>query len=182
MSMQYVPAADLAGETAGEIVPMYPEPEAGVEERSWDAFWAEVKGSATTTIRGVEIRIPTGLTLGAKRQLEQRSMEGGVEAWAPIAVELFRAADQSVIPDLWERWRTAGMELDELETLVAWGMSHGKGHPISFAEAHEAQQVVASMGKGPMPTTRTASSDATGGPSKPRSARRTASKRTPSPA
>lgn len=163
------------------VVPMFDEPEAapGGDHASWDAYWAEVKGTATTTIRGVGVRVPTGLTLGTQRLHEELAGVGGVEGFAPIAAEIFRAPDGARINDLWERWNAAGMELDELQTVVLWGMSHAKGTPISFAEAHRLAREAAE-GKAP-DRRRTSSSGGTGGRSKPAS-RRTASRPKPSPA
>lgn len=163
------------------VVPMFDEPDtgaAGGEHATWDAFWAEVKGTATTTIRGVVVRVPTGLTLGTQRRYEQVADAGGVDGFAPIAAELFRAPDGARIAGLWERWDAAGMELDELQVVVAWGMSHAKGTPISFADAHKLAREAAAGKAARRPTS---SSAGTGGRSKPAS-RRTASQRTPSPA
>lgn len=163
------------------VVPMFDEPDtgsAGGEHATWDAFWAEVKGTKKTTIRGVEVRVPTGLTLGTQHRYELVVDTGGVHGFAPIAVELFRAPSGARIEDLWERWDAAGMELDELHTVVAWGMSHAKGTPITFAEAHRRAQEAKAGKAARRPTS---SSAATGGRSKPAS-RRTASQRTPSPA
>lgn len=166
---------------AGNLVPLHPEPvPVAGENASWDAFWAEKVGAKTTVIRGIEILIPTGITIAAQRELEERARGAGVDGWAPIAVGLFRAPDGTAIPDLWERWKAAGMVLPELRVLVTWGMSNGKGVPISFDEAYriETQLSEDDEGKAEEPTeapTRKPSRAATGGRSKRASARRTAS-------
>lgn len=103
-------------------------------ERSWDAFWRERKGNRVTTIRGVVVRIPTGMTLAYQQSIEER-LAAGTRALAPLAMDLLRAPDGTAIPDLWDQWRDAGMEIEELEAVVLWATRHAGGDPITFAEA-----------------------------------------------
>jgi len=163
-------------EPAGKLVPMFEQPQQPAPDAtSWDEYWRQVKGEATQTIRGVVVRVPTGITLGTQQHLETLADATGVAGFEPVASELFRAPDGSLIPDLWQRWCDAGMELDELTAVVAWGMAHAKGHPISLAEAaREAKEAAA--GKDRAAGTKR-SSGGTGGRSKPGSPR-TASPRT----
>jgi hypothetical protein len=167
-----------AAAPVGRLVPVVdePEPATQAEDRSWDAFWAEVQGSKTTTIRGVEVRVPTGMTLGASREMAAREDGHGVATWAPIATELFRAPDGTVIPDLWPRWTAAGMDLPELEVVMTWGLAHSHGNPITFAEAYQDRQD-AKAGKA-QPAERKPSSAATGGRSKQASQRTASSRKT----
>lgn len=174
-------------EPVGKLVPMYPEPDEDPGEQSWDAFWAERHPTKTTVIRGVEVRVPTGLTLAYRERSRKRLQQQGEDAFAPLAIELLRAPDGSPIPDLWHRWRDAGMEVDELEVVVAWAIAHGVGEPITFAEAADAVEAALAAqraeveaggeGKARKASTRTRSSGGTGGPSKPVSGRSTASSR-----
>lgn len=154
-------------------------------EQSWDAFWAERKPTRTETIRGVQIRVPTGLTLAYREESRRRLNETGAAGFAPLAVELFRAPDGTRIPDLWQRWLDAGMELDELEAVIAWGIAHGVGQPITFAEAADRIDAVVAARRegreadeGKAQAARTPKSGSTGAPSKPASKPRTASART----
>jgi hypothetical protein len=164
---------------AGNLVPLHPEPvPVAGENASWDAFWAEKTGAGTTTIRGVEVRVPTDITLAAQREMEQRAAGTGVDSWAPVVGLLFRNPDGSPCTGLWDAWRAAGMGMSELGVVIMWGMSHARGVPISFAEAYQLKTGQGDEGKAEEPTeepTRKTSRAATGGRSKRPSARHTAS-------
>lgn len=163
---------------------MHEEPKApaGGEPQSFDAFWAEVQGTATTTIRGIEIRVPTGMTIAAERVAKASLAKKGTDGFVPLAQDLFRAPDGHRIPDLWDRWEDAGMERDELQVVVAWGLAHARGNPISFAEAlqhvrdAEAEAEEAEGEQGKASPRKTSSGSDSGGRSKAASARRTGSK------
>lgn len=167
----------------GQLVPLYPEPEPapGGDEQTWDAFWAEVKPAKTTTIRGVRVRVPSGMTLAAMQATEAQGEVGGWAGFQALAVSLFRAVDGSEIPGLVATWRAAGMELDELQVLCTWAMSGARGNPISFAEAHRLTERAKDEPAGKA-STGGRSSAGTGGRSKPTSRGSTGSKRTSSPA
>jgi hypothetical protein len=164
----------------GQLVPLHPEPvPVGGENASWDAFWAEKTGAGTTVIRGVEVRVPTDITLTAQRETEQRTSGTGVNTYAPVAEQLFRNPDGTACVGLWAAWQAAGMGLTELSVVIFWGMSNAKGVPITFEEAYRLKTApVDDEGKDEEPTedlTKKTSRAATGGRSKPRSSRRTAS-------
>lgn len=128
----------MTAEVLGDVVPMYPEADTATDQQSWDAFWAEQEPPQTTTIRGVTVRVPTGMTLRAQRRISERRERkpGDMESsWAPVLVDLLRDPDGARIDDLWDRWDRAGMEMDELSAVVVWAMSNAQGAPITFAEA-----------------------------------------------
>lgn len=111
----------------------------GEDSRSWDEFWSEIEraeaakrgDSATTTIRGVEVAVPHDLPLKFDRRLalvEQSEDEADVHA---LIVDLFGV-------DAFEAWVDAGMKSLEFRTVLLWGIAHGKGRKITFAEAFEA--------------------------------------------
>jgi len=132
------------------VVPMYDEPPAALgDDQSWDAFWAERAPARTTTIRGVVVRIPTGITIAYQRTIREMVDQAGVEGFAPVAAALLRAPDGAEIPDLWARWDAAGMELPELHVITTWAMAHAAGNPLTFAQAVEATR---DAGKAPAPT------------------------------
>lgn len=157
------------------VVPMFEESKpAGGEHASWDAYWAERQSRRTDTICGVTVRVPTGITLAYREELRRQLDADGESSYAAIATALLRAPNGSEIPDLWDRWQAGGMEVEELEVVVAWAMAHASGNPISYAEAD--QHVRQSRaGKAPQAAVKKNSSASTGGPSRPASRRRTAS-------
>lgn len=114
------------------------DPNAGrvsAPDRSWDAFWLERKGNRAETIRGVSIRVPTGMTLAYQQTVREDLDRRGSRSYPQLAADLFRAPDGTQIPDLWQRWVQAGMEVDELEVVIRWGLRHAAGDPITFEEA-----------------------------------------------
>lgn len=111
------------------------------EEAGWDAFWdevlreeAEASGRAPTeTIRGVTVKVPQDLPLKFEAKARQLRSSNDEEAFASLLADLFGA-------DVLDAWRENGMGAREFRTVLAWGMSHGRGKPITFREAYELVQ------------------------------------------
>ncbi|MFI8104702.1 hypothetical protein [Streptomyces sp. NPDC086023] len=154
------------------------------DRESWDAFWAEVNGAGTETIRGVEVAIPTDLPLVMVQRLDALSAEDSEEAFREMVGMLF---GDGVL----EAWTDAGMGLMELKTLIAWGTANAEGTRIGFREAYERvlQGEAESEGKAPNRQARRAAaksaprprSATTGGRSKATSRGSTATGRKTSP-
>jgi ribosomal protein S6E (S10) len=141
----------------------------------FDAYWAEINSRKTETIRGVTIRIPADIPMVIEQRMADLQESSTEEDIAELLSLLF-----GVGPDAFETWKNAGMGAMEFQVLVIWGMSHTDGNPMTVGEAHE--HVVKALAEGkaqsqPNRAERRASSASTGGPSKPRSGRPTASTR-----
>lgn len=110
------------------------------DEAGWDAFWAETlraeaaeRGIAPTeTIRGVTVRVPQDIPLRYEAKAKALKDRGDDAAFAALIAEMFQVGE-----DVLEIWRERGMGARELRTVLAWGISHGKGKPISFREAYQ---------------------------------------------
>jgi hypothetical protein len=117
------------------LIPVESDSNSDGDFSSWDAVWAEYKGCATTVIRGVKVRIPTGITLGYREEQRKRLAQSGQDAFPALIKELLRAPSGEVIHDLYDQWKAAGMEYDELEIIIYWALARAQGNIISFAEA-----------------------------------------------
>ncbi|MEU6649516.1 hypothetical protein ABZ904_08715 [Streptomyces sp. NPDC046900] len=147
--------------------------------QSWDDFWAEVSIGRTEVIRGVKVDVPTDMPLAVEKRIEELRESSAEEDIAELLRLLFGA-------DVLDEWRTNGMGLRELQTVLTWGIAQASGRDMSFAEALEV--VIAGDGEGkPLApqganraTRRAASrkpSGSTGGRSKPTSRASTGSAR-----
>jgi hypothetical protein len=138
------------------LVPAVPEPEQGTDTESWEAFWAEIQPPKYETIAGVEVKVPTGLTLAMVETLDRLADQGGLDTFRVIGSHLFGA---EAVAQLAER-----LDLGQWAVLTMWGLSHAKGTPMTFRQARDA---AAEMGKAPeKPTSARRSGSATGGRSK----------------
>lgn len=162
------------------------KPAAGkvADTASWDAFWAEVSGSAgTETIRGVVVPVPTDLPMLFQVRLDELRESERDEDMHELIGLLF---GEGVL----QRWIDAGMGLLEFQVVLAWGIAAGRGTPVTFSEAHQLVVKADAAGKaGSVPPNRAARraapkkpSAATGGRSKPTSGASTTSRRKTSPA
>lgn len=141
---------------------------------SFDAYWAEVTGARTETIRGVTVRVPVDVPMVLGQRIVDLQESEQEEDMAELIGLLF-----GVGADAFETWKQAGMGVEEFQVVLAWGLAHANGNPITWQDAHRLAQD-ATSGKVPAPPNRAArraSSASTGGPSKPRSSRSTASTR-----
>ncbi|NUK22073.1 hypothetical protein [Streptomyces lunaelactis] len=153
---------------------------------SFDAFWAEVSGGATETIRSIEVKVPTDVPLALEMRLKDLQDSESEDDIRELVSILFGG-------DVLDQWRDAGMGLLEFKTVLAWGMAHATGTKVTFREAYD-MVVAEEAGEGKAPsgqnraTRRTAAkktaasarSASTGGRSNPTSRASTASKRTTS--
>lgn len=142
---------------------------------SWDAFWAEVQGAGTETIRSVTVPIPTDVPLVLEQRLKVLESEESEEAIREMVAVLFG-------DDALDQWIEAGMGILELKTVIAWGMAHATGTKVSFREAYDTVVAAeADEGKAPNRATRraasTSRSKSTGTRSKPTSRASTSSAR-----
>ncbi|MFF9910615.1 hypothetical protein [Streptomyces sp. NPDC013457] len=142
---------------------------------SWDAFWAEVQGADTETIRGVEVPIPTDVPLALEQRLKALESEDSEEAIREMVTLLFGE-------DVLDQWIANGMGLMEFKTVLAWGMAHATGTKVTFREAYDTVVAAeAEEGKAPNRAARRAASTprsvSTGGRSKPTSRASTTSAR-----
>lgn len=146
------------------------------EPDSFDAYWAEVSNTATETIRGVTVRVPSDIPLVLEQRIGDLKDSSDENDIAELIGLLF-----GVGPDAFEAWRQAGMGVTEFQVVLAWGMAHADGNPMSFADAHALVLKAEAEGKArqaaPNRAARRASSGSSGGPSKATSARTTASTR-----
>lgn len=149
---------------------------------SFDAFWAEVSGSGTETIRGVEVTIPTDVPIAMELRIQQLQESESEQDVRELIGLLFGG-------DALDQWAAAGMGLRELQTVLTWGVARASGVEMSFREAYDTVTAAASSeGKAPAPNRaarRSASkrpSAGTGGRSAQTSAASTASRRKSSPA
>jgi hypothetical protein len=113
----------MADESSDELEPETYE--------SWDAFWSEVEGpekARTETIRGIEVRVPTGLTVRLARRFEQLQNSSSMDDITSLLADLYST-------DAVEAWIAAGMELLEFQTVMAWSVAQAGGNPITFREA-----------------------------------------------
>ncbi|MEV7011542.1 hypothetical protein [Streptosporangium sp. NPDC051022] len=148
--------------------------------QSWDDFWAEIQaeedaqhgGPATEVIRGVRVNVPHDLPLRFDRRLEQLKGSSTDESVRAMLVDLFG-------DDVLEQWVDAGMTQTEFRVVLMWGMSHGRGKPLSFREAYGIVREQ-SEGKAKSSTRTSGKSGASGGRSKRTSGGSTSSRRTTS--
>ncbi len=144
--------------------------------QSWDEFWTEASGGRTETIRGVEITVPTDIPLAMEQRMAELRESEDEESFAELIALLFGV-------DALSDWRSNGMGLRELKTVLAWGVAQADGQELTFQQAFElVQREEASAGKpagpkGPNRAARRAQSKSTGGPSKRTSSANTASAR-----
>lgn len=147
---------------------------------SFDAFWAaQAKKGRTTVIRGVTVPIPADLPLAFELRADELQ-ESTAEADIRELLTLLFGTDH------FDEWRSKGMGLMELKTVLAWGAAQGSGRDVTFAEALEAVKAGEDgEGKAPSGQNRaarraapTASSKSTGGRSARTSGASTGSART----
>nr|WSX48894.1 hypothetical protein OG409_07990 [Streptomyces sp. NBC_00974] len=143
---------------------------------SFDAYWAEVSGSRTETIRGITVRVPVDVPMVLEQRMSDLQDSEREEDIAELVALLF-----DVGPDTLSAWKTNGMGLTEFQVALAWGLAHASGSPVTFAEAHDMVRKAEAEGKAqataPNRAARRASSASTGGRSKATSGRATASPR-----
>lgn len=143
---------------------------------SFDAFWAEVSGGATETIRGVVVAVPTDMPIAMEMRITQLQESGSEQDIRELLSLLFG-------DDVLDEWTEAGMGMRELQTVLTWGIAHASGKPLTFQEAYDALAAAedAAEGKAPNRAARRAAqskpSASTGGRSKRTSAVSTASTR-----
>lgn len=141
---------------------------------SWDDFWAEIERAelaerdeaATEVIRGVRVVVPHDLPLRFDRKLIAVQESDDMTDVHDLVTDLFG-------DDVFERWVAAGMTSIEFQTVLAWGIAHGKGRRVSFAEAYE----VVRSGKDRQSQSTKQASKRSGGASKPTSRASTGSRR-----
>lgn len=141
------------------------------DTQSWDDFWASVSRPETTTIRGVEVAVPTDMPMVVEQRAEQLHDSESLDDIAELVGMIFGQ-------DCLSQWRDAGMGLREFRVVLTWGMANARGRKLSFAEAYALAQE-ADEGKAPAPNraARRAQSAGTGGRSKPTSRASTGSAR-----
>lgn len=108
------------------------------EFQGFDAFWAErlrreaaERGQAPTeVIRGVTIVVPQDVSLMFERKMNQMKTRSDDGAYKELLAALFGV-------DVLDAWTDAGMGGREFRVVLAWGMSHGKGQPVTFQEAYD---------------------------------------------
>lgn len=110
---------------------------------SFDAFWEQqAKSGRTTVIRGVTVPVPADLPLAFELRADELK-ESEAEADIRELLSLLFGADY------FDEWRSKGMGMRELQTVLAWGAAQGSGRDISFAEALEAVTAADGEGKAP---------------------------------
>lgn len=114
------------------------KPNAGHE--TWDAFWSEVGGGRTETIRGVQVRVPSDMPLAMERRIEELRDSEAEEDVAELVSLLFGA-------DVMDEWISAGMGALEFQTVLTWGMAQAGGRDLSFGEALDLVREGAGEGK-----------------------------------
>lgn len=102
------------------------------DTQSWDDFIAarrRARGKAATeVICGVEVMIPTDITLDFEDRLKQVEAADDAETLEELVGELF--GDGAL-----QAWREQGMTRDEFQIVFVWGISHANKKPITFSEA-----------------------------------------------
>ncbi|WP_327169568.1 hypothetical protein [Streptomyces subrutilus] len=131
------------------------------QDESWDAYWASVSRPKVTTIRGVEVAIPTDMPMLVEQRMEELGDSEDLKDIGELVGMVFGR-------DCLEQWRDAEMGLLEFQVVLTWGMANARGREISFQEAYELTRQGVEEGKAPPPNraARRAPSAATGGRSK----------------
>ncbi|MFG2617815.1 hypothetical protein ACGFXC_09300 [Streptomyces sp. NPDC048507] len=130
------------------------------DTQSWDDFWASVSRPQTTTIRGVEVAIPTDMPMLVEQRIEELHDSTNLDDIAELVGMIFGQ-------DCLDQWRSNGMGLVEFRVVLTWGMANARGAETSFEEAYKITQEAVAEGKAPPNrTARRARSAATGGRSK----------------
>jgi hypothetical protein len=142
--------------------------------QSWDDFWAEQQSDGPTeVIRGVTVPVPTDMPLGYEARLAELHDADTADVMDELIDGLFGAG-------VYQQWVTAGMGVQELLTVLTWGMCHAGGREVTFAEAREIA-LSGDEGKAPNRAARRAASKprsaSTGGRSRPTSSASTGSAR-----
>lgn len=110
---------------------------------SFDAFWEQQgKSGRTTVIRGVTVPVPADLPLAFELRADELKESEAEQDIRELLSLLFGG-------DHFDEWRSKGMGLLELKTVLAWGAAQGSGRDISFAEALEAVTAAEGEGKAP---------------------------------
>ncbi|MEV0619601.1 hypothetical protein AB0I81_40225 [Nonomuraea sp. NPDC050404] len=115
-----------------------PDDEQADEFASWDAFWdeatrkeAEALGQArTVVIRGVRVRVPQDIPMSFEFKAKKVKNSDSDKDFAALLASLFGT-------DVLTKWVAAGMGGREFRTVLHWGLSHGKGQPLTFQEAYD---------------------------------------------
>lgn len=165
-----------------DAVPEGVEPPANTQ--SWDAFWEEVAGedaAETELICGVQVPLPTDMTLLFQRRLDELSDSTSEDDVESLVADLFGAGT-------YELWIQNGMKGRQFRTVLAWGYACAKGKRLSFREAYDVMRE-AERRQGNPPAANRADrraaskqrSSATGGPSKRTSGAATGSRPRKSP-
>lgn len=151
------------------------------EHQGFDAFWAEQlrkeaaeRGQAPTeTIRGVTVKVPQDLPMRFRAMARGMRNEQGDEAFKELLAALFGT-------DVLDAWDKNGMGAREFRTVLAWGLAHGDGNPISWQQAYEqvmAKEEDGDAGKESSSARKSGGSAGTGRSSKPTSGANTSSSR-----
>ncbi|MFF4369625.1 hypothetical protein [Streptomyces sp. NPDC001594] len=142
------------------------------DTQSWDDFWASVSRPQTTTIRGVEVAIPTDMPMLVEQRVEELHDSTSLDDIAELVGLIFGQ-------DCLDQWRANGMGLLEFRVVLTWGMANARGTEFSFEDAYKLTQEGVAEGKAPPPNraARRARSAGTGGRSKPTSNANTGSAR-----
>lgn len=151
----------------------YEDEEPGNQHESWDDFWAEVtrqEKPLTETIRGVAVTVPHDLPLRFQRKLAAIEDASSDDVYKELVADLFGS-------DVLDAWIDAGMTGTEFQVVLAWGLSHGRGKPVTFREAYELVRGASGKAGARKRSPRTSTgSAATGGRSKRTSTASTASR------
>ena len=100
-------------------------------EQSWDDFWAEVSHAETTTIRGVEVPVPSDMPMKLRRRVEELQDSEEDEHIIELVSLLFGSG-------VFDEWEDAGLGIVEFRTILTWGIAHAFGRDMTFAQALEA--------------------------------------------
>lgn len=119
---------------------MSPARKPAAEHETWDAFWSEVSGGRTETIRGVQVRVPSDMPLAMERRIEELRDSEAEEDVAELVALLFGE-------DVMAAWVENGMGGLEFQTVLTWGMAQAGGRDLSFREALDLVREGAGEGK-----------------------------------
>lgn len=140
-----------------------------VAPMTWDEFWDSQQDNTPPAqmIRGVEVVPPTDLPLGVMSKLDKLTESSDLRDAETLTTDVFGEG-------VYGKWVDAGMGFVELQTVLAWGIAHGSGTPLTFAEARDRITEQVAAGKAPAPAnraerraaSRARPTSATGGPSR----------------
>jgi len=112
-------------------------PQANEDAEDFDKFWANAQRRQISlkNVMGVDVVLPPMLPLIF--QAEYRRMKN---ASADDEKAVGRLVGLLFGQDAYQRWREAGMDLEQFSTLLLWGIANCSGNPISLGEAREQQE------------------------------------------